>query len=131
MHRTIGHSWQPPIHKGFTLVEVLLVIVVIVILALVGVVTYNGMRERAERVTITEALSHAETFITQYEVKHGSLPASLDDAGISSAEGETTLQYYRIDDPAGYCIAGTNGTNSYFMNDTDTRQPAEGSCPEL
>lgn len=44
---------------GFTIVELLIVIVVIAILAAVSIVTYRGIQDRARKATLQSDLSNA------------------------------------------------------------------------
>lgn len=60
---------------GFTIVELVMVIVVIAILATVVVVSYNGIRERAYTSTATAELSNIANAMARYKVIYGTLPA--------------------------------------------------------
>ena len=52
------HSKQ---HKGFTLVELLIVIVIIAILAAISIVSYNGLQKKATEATLMSDLKNAST----------------------------------------------------------------------
>lgn len=60
--------------KGFTIVELLIVIVVIAILAAISVVAYNGIRDRAEAAAITSHVSQYAKIIEMYIVQNGRAP---------------------------------------------------------
>ena len=62
--------------RGFTVVEVLMVIVVIAILAAVSVVTYNGMQKRAQYSAIAATLNTYEKGFRLYKAAHGEFPHS-------------------------------------------------------
>jgi prepilin-type N-terminal cleavage/methylation domain-containing protein len=65
--------------KGFTIVELLIVVVVIAILAAITIVSYNGITKEAER---SRAQSTASAFAKQaemYRVKHGVYPTTYDE----------------------------------------------------
>jgi len=67
--------------KGFTIVELLIVIVVIAILAAITIVAYNGIQQRAKT---TASKSSAETVQKKAEAANAivsSYPASLTDFG--------------------------------------------------
>ena len=61
-------------HKGFTIVELLIVIVVIAILAAISVVAYSGVQERAREAAIKSTLSTVMKKIELYKVDHGTVP---------------------------------------------------------
>lgn len=59
---------------GFTIVELLVVIVVIAILAAISVVAYNGIRERAEAAAITTQVNQYAKIMEMYIVQNGRAP---------------------------------------------------------
>lgn len=61
--------------RGFTIVELLIVIVVVGILAAVTVVAYNGVQQRATNTKTTEALGAWIKALTLYKVDNGSWPS--------------------------------------------------------
>ena len=61
---------------GFTIVELLIVIVVIGILAAITVVAYNGIQQRARVATSLSDLKHINTAIQMYHADHGSYPTT-------------------------------------------------------
>lgn len=66
------------LHRGFTIVELLIVIVVIAILAAISVVAYTGIQERArdaDRTSDINAIHKAiELYAADYEKSNGSYP---------------------------------------------------------
>lgn len=62
--------------SGFTIVELLIVIVVIAILATVTVVAFNGVRERARDSRIRSDIANVNKLILQYYAENGSYPAT-------------------------------------------------------
>lgn len=52
--------------KGFTIVELLVVIVIIAALSAIGVATYNGIQQRTAENTMRHDLANASTVIEQY-----------------------------------------------------------------
>lgn len=68
-------SWASR-NRGFTIVELLIVIVVIAILAAISIVAYNGIQTRANDSTVKDDLSKIATAIRNYEAVKGTLPAS-------------------------------------------------------
>lgn len=71
---------------GFTIVELLIVIVIIAILAAITVVAYNGLQARAndsERISDLNAMSKA---LMQYHLENGSFPNTAPNPGSSTWE---------------------------------------------
>jgi general secretion pathway protein G len=64
---------------GFTLVEILVVVVIIGILASIAAVKFTGKTELARRQATLANISAIKTGISLYEMELGRLPASLDE----------------------------------------------------
>lgn len=60
--------------RGFTIVELLIVIVVIAILASISVVAYNGIQTRAENTKTAAAISQYIKALQAYKSEEGSYP---------------------------------------------------------
>jgi len=60
--------------SGFTIVELLIVIVVIAILAAISIVAYNGIQKRATITRTTSDLNMINKAILTYHAEHGSYP---------------------------------------------------------
>jgi len=115
-------------HPGFTIVELLIVIVVIGILAAITIVAYNGIQDRARVSTVTSALTQAAKKFSLYQVDNPTAyPAALSDIGIQNSSN-VTYQYTvnNTDQPASYCLTATTGSTSYFI--TGTSQSQVGNC---
>lgn len=65
-------------HKqyGFTIVELLIVIVVIAILAAIGIVAYNGIQRRANNAAIINAVSQTLKMIQAHTAQEGAYPST-------------------------------------------------------
>lgn len=62
--------------RGFTIVELLIVIVVIAILAAISIVAYNGIQNRANDSTVQSDLRNIGSKILQFSTINGTLPAT-------------------------------------------------------
>ncbi|MBM3210426.1 prepilin-type N-terminal cleavage/methylation domain-containing protein [Candidatus Saccharibacteria bacterium] len=60
--------------RGFTIVELLIVIVVIAILAAITIVAYNGIQGRAENAKTESAVNAYRKALIQYAIENGSYP---------------------------------------------------------
>ena len=76
--------WAKRRQSGFTIVELLIVIVVIGILAAITIVAYNGIQTRAKNTKTISATNAWIKAIKLYEADNGSLP------GINSCLGTST-----------------------------------------
>lgn len=65
--------------RGFTLLELMIVISILVILALIGMATYNRTVLAAREAALREDLFVMRKMIDQYAADKGKLPQSLDD----------------------------------------------------
>lgn len=64
--------------KGFTIVELLIVIVVIGILAAITIVAYNGIQTRAQNTKTITAVKDYAKMIVAYQVDKGTWPVGQD-----------------------------------------------------
>ena len=65
--------------RGFTLLELMIVISILVILAMIGMSTYNRTVLAAKEATLREDLFTMRKMIDQYAADKGKLPQTLDD----------------------------------------------------
>lgn len=73
--------------SGFTIVELLIVIVVIAILATISVVAYSGIQKRSQDVQTTAALRNWVQAFMMYKSDHGSYPAITSCLGANYGKG--------------------------------------------
>jgi prepilin-type N-terminal cleavage/methylation domain-containing protein len=101
--------------RGFTIVELLIVIVVIAILASITIVSFNGISKRAIMATLSSDLSSSNEAILLYEFdsNNNSYPTSLsllnDGVGIR-ASGDNTFGYAydNTSTPKTFCVTAFN-----------------------
>jgi len=114
---------------GFTIVELLIVIVVIGILATITIVAYNGISNRAKVASAQNDLSSAAKSLEQYRVTISTTdkyPATQADANVKVSNGAVATYTYRAIDNS-YCLTLVNGAVSYFA-DSSTKAPKVGNC---
>ncbi|HFA3698102.1 TPA: pilin, partial [Neisseria gonorrhoeae] len=74
------------LQKGFTLIELMIVIAIVGILAAVALPAYQDYTARAQ---VSEAILLAEgqkSAVTEYYLNHGKWPANNGDAGVASSD---------------------------------------------
>lgn len=94
--------------RGFTIVELLIVIVVIAILAAISVVAYTGIQQRAQNSKITSSIQNWAQIIRMYKTDSGSYPAMTSclgsDYGRGITNSEATGGHCRQDNAGGGMI---------------------------
>lgn len=110
--------------RGFTIVELLVVVVIIGILAAITIVAYNGIQKRAQTAAVSASLNQASKKVGLYQVDNGAYPSSLAAAGVS----DSSVAYQYTGASTSYCITGTQGGTSLYLSDTQS-SPTAGGCP--
>lgn len=123
--------------KGFTIVELLIVIVVIGILAAITLVAYNGIQTRAKVTAMQSDLSNTRKKLMAYGIEKGAYPVSsaelaavgLRMSGVSNYDIRPSYNnFYYCADTAGTNFAvgvraANNPSTSHFItNSSDSRQ---------
>jgi prepilin-type N-terminal cleavage/methylation domain-containing protein len=123
---------------GFTIVELLIVIVVIGILAAITIVAYNGIQQRARASEASSALTQANKKIKLFQVDTPDTPpdctkfyelitSTTTGSSCSFTSGNIAYQYTPNTTNNTYCITATaGGTTSYKA--TGTSAPVLGGC---
>ncbi|QHN42385.1 prepilin-type N-terminal cleavage/methylation domain-containing protein [Candidatus Mycosynbacter amalyticus] len=112
---------------GFTIVELLIVVVVMGILASITIVAYNGIQDRAKKASISFALVQYSKKIVTYRAPNGTeeYPPNKEAAGVQDANG---IQYQYISTSASdYCLMATSGSLNYIISSTNPTVQA-GTC---
>jgi prepilin-type N-terminal cleavage/methylation domain-containing protein len=114
--------------RGFTIVELLIVIVVIAILAAITIAAFTGVQQKARVSAVSSALSQATKKLATYAVEANSYPTDLASVGITDTSGVSyQYTYNNAANPATYCITATTGTTSYKASNAATT-PSAGAC---
>lgn len=120
--------------RGFTIVELLVVIVVIGILAAITIVAYSGVQQRAVAASLTSDLDNATKLLKLDQVTGSNYPATLALAnsgrGVPASSG--TVYQYAVNNstnPQTFCITATKSGQSY--NVTQDGAPSAGVCPAV
>lgn len=118
--------------SGFTIVELLIVIVVIAILATITILVYAGIQDRARAVAVQSAASRAGKKVLSYAATHvDTYPSSL--ADIDLVDTSDTTYTYIVNNtmtPKAFCLSAANAQDptisSAYTSKTGLTQ--EGEC---
>ena len=100
--------------RGFTIVELLIVIVVIGILAGITIVAYNGVQGQAQSAAAKNDLRQFATIVEQYKVDNGHYPETL----VASLGIKFNRDVYGLDQQnrnARYCYNEVTGQYIIFV----------------
>jgi prepilin-type N-terminal cleavage/methylation domain-containing protein len=121
-------------NRGFTIVELLIVVVVIAILAAMTIISYNGIQNRAKTAALQTAASQASQKILTYAALNTDLYPADETSFLSAANLADTSDidyvYLVSSDRSHYCVSATNQGNpslSSAVSDT-SGGTVEGRC---
>src|SRR5665647_1372516 len=116
--------------RGFTIVELLIVIVVIGILATLTIVAYTGIQDRAKIASLQSDLAQASKQLEIYKFSASTgeqYPINLATAALKATSGNSYTYQVNNASPASYCLSEFVGSTSYYITNTNT-VPTEGTC---
>lgn len=111
--------------QGFTIVELLIVVVVIAILAAITIVSYNGIQNRAKTSALASELESATKFLEMEKIK--STTDTYPDPATTTFPGSSgTVYSYILVNQNLYCVDASKGGITYGR--VTGRGMSEGSC---
>jgi len=114
-------------HAGFTILEIVIVIVVIGILATLTIVSYSAVTKNARKQGVTADAQGMASALTRYRADNGRYPASLD-LVTSKPATQSSFQYSYNATTDVYCLtSSTSGISVYIQSGNST--VIDGGCP--
>lgn len=112
---------------GFTIVELLIVVVVIAVLAAITIVAYNGITQRAQEAAISSGFRTAHTKIEQLKVLNavGTYPQVPQDV-LSSLGTNSSIGYKSFMAGTDYCVTMVKNGKLYHSLGVDKKQRLGG-----
>lgn len=120
--------------NGFTLVELLIVIVVIAVLASISIVTYNGIQQRANNTSVQADLSTAAKLLELHNIDNSRYPSSAELASmenrLSFSKGSyqtasNAVLYCQSSDQLSYALIGKSKSDTSYIVTSSNQTPRE------
>lgn len=122
--------------KGFTIVELLIVIVVIGAMVAIAILSYAGVSQRAIAISLKSDLRNAATQLEIDKLNNSeNYPSSILAAnnGLGLLKSSDTQYIYNYQNSNSYCLSATSvssSTISYYIS-SDNKSIESGKCPTL
>lgn len=109
-------SSKNKLNSGFTIVELLVVIVVIGILAAITIVSYSGITTRANIASIESDLSNNSKILKMYSAEHGGYPTVLDSNNCPTLPEVSTRYCLKFSSGNTFTYSGSGANYSLSIN---------------
>jgi prepilin-type N-terminal cleavage/methylation domain-containing protein len=113
-NRTLVNSSRRYDNSGFTIVELLVVIVVIGILAAIAIVSYSGISQKARAVSLQSDLNNSITLIKAFQVSNSAYPGSISDCP-NPAANNLCLKYSSGNTYVGYTVNNQTNPQTFLL----------------
>ena len=98
--------------SGFTIVELLIVIVVIGILAAITIVAYNGIQQRTRIANLVATNTQISKKLLAFQAERGNYPTTLGEANINGGAANLQYSFNNLVNPQTFCVTSTIATTS-------------------
>lgn len=123
--------------QGFTIVELLVVIVVIGVLAAITIVSYTGVQQRAVAASLISDLDNASKQLKLFQIDNSTsdYPNTINCTGDTATNkclntsADTTYEYKSNINPKTFCLTATKNGQSYNIDQDGTI--LAGPCPAI
>jgi prepilin-type N-terminal cleavage/methylation domain-containing protein len=117
--------------EGFSLIELLVVVIIIGILAAIAIPIYIGVQNSAKDSAAQADLANAKTAVVAYYTNEGSYPAAINSATLSDygySSASVSDGTAGADSITSFCLEATSGSGTVFSITQDSSATA-GACP--
>ncbi|KGM53022.1 hypothetical protein N792_02025 [Lysobacter concretionis Ko07 = DSM 16239] len=119
--------------KGFTLIELMIVVAIIAILAAIALPAYSDYTKRAKMTEVIGFAAAAKTSVAEYHQSKGALPATNTEAGIDTTATNIKSTYVEsvtvTNGVIAVAVQGTNDTALDGASATFTPYEDDGATP--
>jgi prepilin-type N-terminal cleavage/methylation domain-containing protein len=119
---------------GFSLVELLVVVLIIGILSAIAIPVFLNQQDQARTAALKSDLANAKLAMVSYGTDNGgdysavTLP-DLTTAGFTASENVTIALPTGKETSSTFCIEATHSVSKKVMHITQSSTPADGVCP--